>query len=176
MTMRTTVLLVAASLIAVSTHAQDGTCDLDTAKEVRKWISNGWVNPVGRFPKTALSTSGKLRQDAAAAFETVMAAVVKAGGTLEGPYGDTLRPLAKTTKAGASLTLRSREVLNADSIVGIFNFNQNMTSNCAGQPSGCALNNATSAVASPLVRRSGCAGVAGNAPGTGWLGGNTRGP
>ena len=39
----------------------------------------------------------------------------------------------------------------------------------------CADKSATSVVASPLVRRSGCPGVAGNAPGTGWLGGNTPG-
>ncbi len=86
----------------VFSHAQDGVCDHDTAGEVRKWITNGWVNPVGRFPKTNLSTSGKLRQDAAAAFETVLTSVTTAGGTLDGPYGDTLRSLAKTSKAGAS--------------------------------------------------------------------------
>ena len=38
-----------------------------------------------------------------------------------------------TLKSGGSLTLRSREILNADSITGVFNFNNNMTSNCAGQ-------------------------------------------
>jgi peptidoglycan hydrolase-like protein with peptidoglycan-binding domain len=86
----------------VFSHTQDGICDQDTAKEIRKWITNGWVNPVGRFPKTSLSTSGKLREDAAKAFETVLTAVNAAGGTLVGPYGDTIRPLAKTSKAGAS--------------------------------------------------------------------------
>ena len=48
-----------------------------------------------------------------------------------------------TVKSGGSLTLRSREILNADSIIGVFNFNNNMTSNCAGQPAGCAVNTAT---------------------------------
>ncbi len=48
-----------------------------------------------------------------------------------------------TLKAGGSLTLRSREILNADTIVGNFNFNNNMTSNCAGQPAGCTINSAT---------------------------------
>ena len=42
-----------------------------------------------------------------------------------------------TLKAGGSVTFRSREILNADSIVGVFNFNNNMTSNCAGLPAGC---------------------------------------
>src|SRR4029453_16400032 len=44
-----------------------------------------------------------------------------------------------TMKAGGSLTLRSREILNADLIVGQFRFNQNLTSNCAGITSGCTL-------------------------------------
>src|SRR5688572_23667182 len=48
-----------------------------------------------------------------------------------------------TMKAGGSLTLRSREILNADTIVGNFTFNNNMTSNCAGQPAGCTVNSAT---------------------------------
>ena len=48
-----------------------------------------------------------------------------------------------TLKTGGSLTLRSREILNADTIVGNFSFNNNMTSNCAGQPAGCTVNSAT---------------------------------
>jgi carboxypeptidase family protein len=48
-----------------------------------------------------------------------------------------------TMKAGGSITLRSREILNADNIVGQFQFNNNQTSNCAGQPAGCSLNSAT---------------------------------
>ena len=42
-----------------------------------------------------------------------------------------------TFKAGGSLTLRSREVLNADLIVGQFGFHQNQTSSCAGITVGC---------------------------------------
>jgi hypothetical protein len=48
-----------------------------------------------------------------------------------------------TFKLGGSLTLRSREILNADNIVGAFGFNNNMTSNCAGQASGCTVNSNT---------------------------------
>jgi hypothetical protein len=48
-----------------------------------------------------------------------------------------------TMKFGGSLTLRSREILNADTIVGNFSFNNNMTSNCAGQGAGCTVNSAT---------------------------------
>ena len=36
-------------------------------------------------------------------------------------------------KVGGSITLRSREILNADTIVGNFRFNNNLTSNCAGR-------------------------------------------
>ena len=48
-----------------------------------------------------------------------------------------------TVKLGGTLVLRSREILNADTIVGNFTFNNNMTSNCAGQPAGCSINSAT---------------------------------
>jgi hypothetical protein len=48
-----------------------------------------------------------------------------------------------TVKSGGSITLRSREILNADTIVGNFSFNNNMTSNCAGQGPGCTINGAT---------------------------------
>jgi hypothetical protein len=44
-----------------------------------------------------------------------------------------------TIKAGGSYTHRSREILNADTIVGRFDFNQNLTSSCAGIPSGCTV-------------------------------------
>jgi hypothetical protein len=48
-----------------------------------------------------------------------------------------------TIKGGGSITLRSREILNPDTITGVFNFNNNMTSNCAGQPAGCSVNSST---------------------------------
>jgi len=48
-----------------------------------------------------------------------------------------------TLKSGGSLTLRSREILNADLIVGQFGFNQNLTSNCGGVAGACTLNPST---------------------------------
>ena len=42
-----------------------------------------------------------------------------------------------TVKVGGSYTHRSREILNADTIVGRFDFNQNLTSSCGGITSGC---------------------------------------
>ncbi len=44
-----------------------------------------------------------------------------------------------TIKMGGSITHRSREILNADTIVGRFDFNQNLTTNCAGITSGCTI-------------------------------------
>ena len=44
-----------------------------------------------------------------------------------------------TMKTGGSFTHRSREILNADTIVGRFDFNQNLTSSCAGITSGCTV-------------------------------------
>ena len=48
-----------------------------------------------------------------------------------------------TFKVGGSVTFRSREILNADTITGVFGFNNNMTSNCAGTVSGCTVNSNT---------------------------------
>jgi hypothetical protein len=48
-----------------------------------------------------------------------------------------------TLKTGGSITFRSREILNADNPVGQFQFHNNQTSNCAGQPSACVLNSNT---------------------------------
>ena len=48
-----------------------------------------------------------------------------------------------TFRMGGSMTFRTREILNADSIVGNFGFNNNQTSNCSGQPAGCVINSAT---------------------------------
>ena len=48
-----------------------------------------------------------------------------------------------TFKLGGSITWRSREILNADTIVGNFTFNNNLTSNCAGRATGCTVNSST---------------------------------
>ena len=48
-----------------------------------------------------------------------------------------------TFKAGASVIFRTREVLNADNMMGRFEFDQAQTSNCAGIASGCTVNAST---------------------------------
>lgn len=46
-------------------------------------------------------------------------------------------------KGGVSYTRRRRNIFNVDNITGTFQFNNNLTSNCAGIASGCALNAAS---------------------------------
>lgn len=48
-----------------------------------------------------------------------------------------------TLKAGGSVIFRTREILNADSMMGQFFFSQNQTSNCAGIAAGCTVNAST---------------------------------
>jgi len=45
-----------------------------------------------------------------------------------------------TFKAGGSVIFRTREVLNADNMMGRFEFDQAQTSNCSGIASGCTVN------------------------------------
>jgi hypothetical protein len=53
-------------------------------------------------------------------------------------YDNVTRVAGKhTMKAGGSITHRSREILNADTIVGRFDFNQNLTSSCGGLTGNC---------------------------------------
>ncbi len=42
-----------------------------------------------------------------------------------------------TLKAGASLTFRTREILNSDNALGSFSFDQTQTGNCGGRPASC---------------------------------------
>lgn len=89
---------------AVFKGPADGVCNADTAKEIRAWIDGKFVDPVGRFKTKALAENlgGKLREDAAAAWEAIVKKVHEKGGILIGPYGDCLRTLKPATKDGAS--------------------------------------------------------------------------
>ncbi len=75
---------------------ETGICDPDTAKEIRKWVDKTWLNPVGRFALVDIKDEkgAKMRPDAAAAWEKIVAAVGAKGGSLKGPYGNTFRGLA----------------------------------------------------------------------------------
>jgi hypothetical protein len=85
--------------------AATGICDPLTAAEIRKWIERGWKLPLDRFQLASISApgaSGRLRSDAATAWNAIVAIVRSKGGTLDGPYGDTTRAPHTNTKAGAS--------------------------------------------------------------------------
>lgn len=79
-----------------------GTLDAPTLAEIEKWKKNKWTLPLGRFPLVRLAQGGKLRSDAAAAWSAIVAKATAAGGTLEGPYGDTTRSYDFKAGPGAS--------------------------------------------------------------------------
>lgn len=78
-----------------------GKIDEATRAEIKKWLENGWVLPLGRF---ALKKVGDftLREDVADAWVALAARIKTLGGTVNGPYGDSKRGLGKATKVGAS--------------------------------------------------------------------------
>jgi hypothetical protein len=84
------------------TGAATGVPDEATFAEARKWIERGWKLPVGRFQLRGLSAGGRLREDAALAWDQIVRLATTKGATLEGPYGDTARPVNPTSKVGAS--------------------------------------------------------------------------
>jgi hypothetical protein len=88
-----------------------------TVQELRRWVENGWRKPVSRYRFASLLDPEKLkagrvdplwlrwsvmREDAAAAWREAMHEAEKQGATLDGPYGDTLRPLGYAKKDGTS--------------------------------------------------------------------------
>jgi hypothetical protein len=80
----------------------DGTLNSATVAEIDKWVKRKWKLPLGRFKLVNLPQGGKLRSDAAAAWDAIVNKVNAAGGTLEGPYGDTTRSYDFKAGAGAS--------------------------------------------------------------------------
>lgn len=82
--------------------AEDAVCNYATAKEIRKWIDKAWVNPVGRFELVDIGNKGSLRKDAAEEWKKIIVSILAKGGSVGQTYGDSLRPLQKFAKAGAS--------------------------------------------------------------------------
>lgn len=85
---------------------EDGIVTPSVATEIRKWISKKWVLPFGIYQIVPLAVTygnnEKLREDAKKAWDAIVIAVTDAGGTLEGPYYDSIRPLRKSSKVGTS--------------------------------------------------------------------------
>jgi hypothetical protein len=94
------------SAAEVFSGAATGECDQATAQEIQKWVTEGWVLPVGRIPLREISVpgvaAGRLREDAADEWEAIVALVQGAGGTLSGPYGDTQRNVSRAIAANSA--------------------------------------------------------------------------
>jgi len=88
--------------------SKDGIVTQAVATEIRRWVDQGWVVPVGvvaleKIEPNDIGVNPKLRADARAAWQAIMQSVSDAGGTLEGKYGDVFRSLQKSSKVGTSL-------------------------------------------------------------------------
>ena len=81
---------------------ESGVLDADTLSEIEKWLKRGWILPLGMFKLVKLPQGGQLRSDVAADWAGIVSKVTAAGGTLEGPYGDTTRGIDFKPPAGAS--------------------------------------------------------------------------
>lgn len=94
---------VSADVVATMVFAgqASGKIDDSTRAEIKKWLSNNWVLPVGRFTLKKVGDF-TLRNDVADAWVALSARIKTLGGTIDGPYGDSKRGLGKATKVGAS--------------------------------------------------------------------------
>ena len=86
----------------VYTGPVDGIAHQATLDEVLRWVQKGYRLPLGYFGLTKIQDWGMLREDAAIAWIALMSTIRALGGTIDGPYGDTKRPLMKTISTGAS--------------------------------------------------------------------------
>ena len=86
----------------VYTGPENGVADPATLDEIARWMALGFRLPLGYFKLARIGAWGELREDAAAAWLTLIGHIDTLGGTIEGPYGDTKRPLMTTISVGAS--------------------------------------------------------------------------
>jgi hypothetical protein len=86
----------------VYTGPEDGVAHQATLDEILRWVQKGYRLPLGFFKFANIETWGELREDAAAAWLALIPKIRQLGGTIDGPYGDTRRPLMRTISVGAS--------------------------------------------------------------------------
>ena len=79
-----------------------GKIDQATVDELAVWVKYKYVAPLGVYRLSSVAGGGTLREDVATAWNNLASRVRSLGGTVDGPYGDTKRPLMKTIKVGAS--------------------------------------------------------------------------
>ena len=81
---------------------EDGVAHQASLDEILRWVQNGYRLPLGYFKIAKVAAWGALRADVAAAWLALIPKIQQLGGTIDGPYGDTKRPLMKTISVGAS--------------------------------------------------------------------------
>jgi hypothetical protein len=80
----------------------DGIAHQPALDEISRWILRGFRLPLGYYGLSKIAQFGSLRSDVAAAWTSLMANIKQIGGTIDGPYGDTKRPLMNVISPGAS--------------------------------------------------------------------------
>ncbi len=81
---------------------EDGVAHPETLAEIARWLASGFRLPLAYFPMAKVGEWGALRQDVAQAWLDLAARIRDLGGTIDGPYGDTKRPLMTAISTGAS--------------------------------------------------------------------------
>ena len=81
---------------------EDGIAHPETLAEIARWLAAGFRLPLGYFPLTKVGDWGRLREDVARAWLELGRRIAEMGGTIDGPYGDTKRPLMAAVCPGAS--------------------------------------------------------------------------
>lgn len=81
---------------------EDGVAHPETLAEVARWLAAGFRLPLAYFSMAKVGAWGSLRQDVAQAWLDLAARIKQLGGTIDGPYGDTKRPLMTAISTGAS--------------------------------------------------------------------------
>jgi hypothetical protein len=81
---------------------EDGVAHPETLAEIARWLAAGFRLPLAYFSIAKVGAWGALRQDVAQAWLDLAARITELGGTIDGPYGDTKRPLMTSISTGAS--------------------------------------------------------------------------
>lgn len=79
----------------------DGICNQTTATEIRLWIKDKLVAPLGRFKLVSIP-GGRLRSDIAPKWNSVATQIKTAGGTISSPYGDSTRAVTFRKSTGGN--------------------------------------------------------------------------
>jgi len=79
-----------------------GTAPQSTLDEIARWLQAGYRIPLGYFGLLKVANWGALRSDVADWWNASIPRIAALGATIDGPYGDTKRPLMNAISDGAS--------------------------------------------------------------------------